>query len=139
MEVAKLFRNASCFHWTGWPSLTPRRCAMADAADQMLRFAGLRVQDIETIVPHQAGAGIVRLASMKLEGNGFQAEVINGMTKDIGNVSSCSVPSTLKRIWHQLHGYVLCPVAAVGSPGKAEVSQGCVLLHTVPQDHSTAG
>lgn len=110
----------------GIADVAPR--AMADAAEQILIRNQLQAADIQFIVPHQAGAGIVRLTAMKLETAGFDATVINGLTKDIGNVSSCSVPHALKASWNQLSGNILCPVAAVGAPGKSQVSQGCILL-----------
>lgn len=102
--------------------------AMAHAAATMIEDNCLEASDIDTIVPHQAGQGIVRLTGMKLEEAGFNAEVINGLTAETGNISSGSVPFALKENWHNLSGNILCPVAAVGAPGKAEVSQGCILL-----------
>ena len=66
--------------------------AMASAARDMLDETGLAPQDIQYVVPHQAGSGIVRFAEMKLREAGFTAEVINGMASQVGNVSSGSVP-----------------------------------------------
>jgi hypothetical protein len=65
---------------------------------------------------------------MKLEQLGVQAEVVNGLTKSVGNVSSGSIPYALKKSWDRLHGIIACPTAAVGDPGRAKVSQGCLLL-----------
>jgi hypothetical protein len=57
--------------------------------------------------------------------------VLNGSTRQTGNVSSCSVPYVLKQRWADLHGTILCPTAGVGNPGEARVSQGCVVLRSV--------
>jgi hypothetical protein len=85
------------------------------------------------VVPHQAGAGIVRFTGMKLESCGVRGELINGLTQHVGNTSSCSIPFALKNTWQRLSGLIACPTAAVGSPGIAEVSQGCILLRSTPQ------
>lgn len=109
--------------------------AMAQAASEMVTRNQLSPDQIDSIVPHQAGKGIVRLTGMKLEQAGFTVEPINGHTSETGNISSGSVPHALSRQWDSLQGRILCPVAAVGAPGKAEVSQGCILLqrHSIPQ------
>jgi 3-oxoacyl-[acyl-carrier-protein] synthase III len=112
--------------------------AMAAAAASMARDNSLDPDTIDHIVPHQAGAGIVRLTAMKLEEAGFVADPLNGLTENFGNVSSCSVPLALERNWQQLQGTILCPVAAVGAPGRAEVSQGCILLKSMDQRQSRA-
>ena len=114
--------------------------AMASAASDMLEETGLEPQNIQYIVPHQAGSGIVRFAEMKLREAGFTADVINGMTSTVGNVSSGSVPFTLDKLWHQLDGNILCPVASVGPPGKCAVSQGCIALRSTAahQSHTRA-
>jgi 3-oxoacyl-[acyl-carrier-protein] synthase-3 len=112
--------------------------AMAAAAQETLTANGVNPREIQHIVPHQAGDGILRLAEMKFESIGLTADVVNGMAKEVGNVSSGSVPFALKRLWGRLHGNVLCPVAAVGSPGKNEVSQGCILLRSTRRNQSIA-
>ena len=105
---------------------------MAEAAASCLSENGLSTRDVRAIVPHQAGTGIVRLAALKLQDIGFTTTpVANGLTKKVGNISSCSVPFALKREWNNLQGNILCPVAAVGRPGKKEISQGCILLRRV--------
>ena len=90
------------------------------------------------VVPHQAGAGIVRFTGMKLEEHGVAGEVVNGLTRRTGNVSACSIPHALRATWDQLTGLVACPSAAVGSPGKPEVLQGCILLESTPH-HARQG
>ncbi len=112
--------------------------AMADAAASLLASNRLTPDQVRFVVPHQAGAGIVRFTQMKLEAAGISAEVINGLTRDTGNVSSGSVPYALQRYWGQLHGTILCPVAAVGAPGVPEVSQGCILLRGPARPQSQA-
>ncbi len=112
--------------------------AMAASAHEILVANAVNPGDIQHIVPHQAGDGILRLAGMKFEDVGLTAAVVNGMAKEVGNVSSGSVPFALKRLWGELHGNVLCPVAAVGGPGKCEVSQGCILLRSTRRSRSIA-
>jgi 3-oxoacyl-[acyl-carrier-protein] synthase-3 len=111
--------------------IAPR--AMSSAVSKSLEATGVHGEDIRFVVPHQAGTGIVRFTGMKLESAGIRGEVINGLTKTIGNVSSCSIPYALKKNWQRLSGLIACPTAAVGSPGLAEVSQGCILLRSTPQ------
>jgi 3-oxoacyl-[acyl-carrier-protein] synthase III len=112
----------------GIADVAPR--AMSSALEQALVATGIPADDVRFVVPHQAGTGIVRFTGTKLEGIGIRGEVVNGFTKQVGNVSSCSIPYALKKMWGRLQGTIGCPTAAVGSPGKAEVSQGCVLLRS---------
>jgi 3-oxoacyl-[acyl-carrier-protein] synthase III len=102
--------------------------AMAGALEAALASTGISKDDVRYILPHQAGAAIVRLAAMKIEQLGIRGEVINGLTRQVGNVSSSSIPFGLKQQWSKLRGIVACPTAAVGSPGRAEMLQGCLLL-----------
>jgi len=106
--------------------------AMSNALAEALASTGLGADEIKYVVPHQAGAGIVRLTAMKLEQLGVRGEVINGLTQRVGNVSSGSIPYSLKQTWQKLTGTIACPTAAVGSPGAKEVSQGCLLLRSTP-------
>jgi 3-oxoacyl-[acyl-carrier-protein] synthase III len=106
--------------------------AMAAAVARALATSGLTGGDVSHVVPHQAGTGIVRFTSMKLEEQGITAEVVNGLVRRTGNVSACSVPHALHQTWDRLRGLVACPTAAVGSPGRPEVLQGCVLLRSTP-------
>lgn len=106
--------------------------AMTGALGQALGATGVSAHDVRFVVPHQAGSGIVRLAAMKMESLGIEGEIINGLTRTIGNVSSSSIPYALKQMWGRLTGVVACPTAAVGSPGKPEMSQGCILLRSTP-------
>lgn len=110
--------------------IAPR--AMSSAVTNALTAANLQNDELRFVVPHQAGAGIVRFTGMKLDGSGVKGEVINGLTRRIGNVSACSIPYALKQQWSKLTGLIACPTAAVGSPGKKEVSQGCILLRATP-------
>lgn len=108
--------------------IAPR--AMSAAVVEALRAAGLSGDAVRFVVPHQAGSGIVRFTGMKLEEYGIGGELINGLTRHTGNVSACSIPHALRETWRQLSGVIACPNAAVGSPGKAEVLQGCILLRS---------
>lgn len=102
--------------------------AMGEAAAKALCSAGVRAEDVRFVVPHQAGTGIVKLAAMKLEEAGIHGELINGLTRDVGNVSSCSVPYALHQTWDRLDGTILCPTAGVGKPGDPHVARGCIVL-----------
>jgi 3-oxoacyl-[acyl-carrier-protein] synthase III len=106
--------------------------AMAGALEKALATAEIAKDDVRFVLPHQAGAAIVRLTAMKVEQLGIRGEVINGLTRQVGNVSSSSVPFGLKKHWSQLSGLIACPTAAVGPPGRAEVLQGCLLLRATP-------
>ena len=106
--------------------IAPR--AMSAAAAKALAEAGLSGGDVNFVVPHQAGSGIVRFTGMKLDEYGIGGELVNGLTRRTGNVSACSIPHALKQTWGRLAGLIACPTAAVGSPGRPEVLQGCILL-----------
>lgn len=113
----------------GIADIAPR--AMSSAVAHALECKKLHAEDVRFVVPHQAGAGIVRLTGMKLEQLGLKAEVINGITGQVGNVSSSSIPYALNHTWERLDGLIACPTAAVGDPGEAEASQGCILLKAI--------
>jgi 3-oxoacyl-[acyl-carrier-protein] synthase-3 len=106
--------------------IAPR--AMSAAVGDSLAAAGLAGADVDFVVPHQAGMGIVRFLGMQLESLGVRGELINGLTRRTGNVSACSVPHALHATWQRLHGLVACPTAAVGAPGRPEALRGCILL-----------
>lgn len=102
--------------------------AMSAAVAEALAETGFAAKDLQFVVPHQAGSGIVRFTGMQLEGLGIESQLVNGLTRHTGNVSACSVPHALHHEWQRLHGLVACPTAAVGAPGQPEVLQGCILL-----------
>jgi 3-oxoacyl-[acyl-carrier-protein] synthase III len=104
---------------------------MAFAAAKALAATAIRPQDVDLVVPHQAGTAVIRLTAMKLDELGVRCEVINGMTERVGNISSSSVPYSLLQNWNRLHGTILCPTAAVGKPGHASLTQGCIVLKSV--------
>ena len=106
--------------------------AMSDAVAGALAACGLSGDAVNHVVPHQAGTGIVRFTGMKLEEHGIGGELVNGLARRTGNVSACSVPHALHETWGRLRGLVACPTAAVGSPGRPEVLQGCILLRATP-------
>lgn len=107
--------------------------AMSAALDKALAASGIRPEEVRFVVPHQAGTAIVRLTAMKLEEIGIRAETANGLTSRVGNLSSSSIPYALKQLWNRLEGTIACPTAAVGNPGVAKVSQGCLLLQATPR------
>lgn len=104
--------------------------AMANATYAALKETNIPTSGVQFVVPHQAGAGIVRLAIMKLDEIGVHGEVVNGLTSEVGNTSACSIPFALQREWQALEGVIACPSAGVGSPGEARMMQGCILLQT---------
>lgn len=106
--------------------------AMSNALAKSLFATGLCPADVRHVVPHQAGTAIVRLTAMKMEEIGIRVETANGLTSRVGNLSSSSIPFALKQLWHNLHGTVACPTAAVGNPGEAKIAQGCLLLQSTP-------
>ena len=108
----------------------PRAMAAATAAS--LAAARLSPRDVDFVVPHQAGTGIVRFTGMQLDSLGVRGELVNGLVARTGNVSACSVPHALAATWPRLKGVIACPTAAVGAPGRPEVLQGCVLLRATP-------
>lgn len=110
----------------GIADIAPR--AMANALSKAISSDHLSPLSVKAVVPHQAGTGIVRFASLKIEALGVKARVINGVTSEVGNVSSGSIPFALKNCWNELDGVIACPAAGVGPPGKSEVTQGCVIL-----------
>ncbi len=120
----------------GIADVAPR--AMSSAVETSLRARDMRPEDVRYVLPHQAGTSIVRLTNMKLEQLGIRGEVINGLTSQVGNVSSSSIPFAFRQMWNDLSGIIACPTAAVGSPGEKEVSRGCVLLATTPVHRRTA-
>jgi 3-oxoacyl-[acyl-carrier-protein] synthase III len=102
--------------------------AMANASAKALQATGIRPEEVDCVVPHQAGTGVVRLTAMRLEELGIRGEIVNGLTERVGNISSSSVPYALLQNWDRLHGAILCPTAAVGRPGHASLTQGCLVL-----------
>jgi hypothetical protein len=111
---------------------------MSSAVETSLLARGIRPEDVRYVLPHQAGTSIVRLTNMKLEQLGIRGEVINGLTSQVGNVSSSSIPYAFRQMWNDLSGIIACPTAAVGTPGEKEVSRGCILLATTPSHRRTA-
>ena len=68
-------------------------CAMADATRTILRAKSVRAEDVQYIVPHQAGTGIVKLAAMKLEEICVHGEVVNGLATEVETSVPVRYPS----------------------------------------------
>jgi 3-oxoacyl-[acyl-carrier-protein] synthase III len=66
---------------------------LAQATLQVLEKAGLRLEDVRLIVPHQANARIIEAAGKKLGVNG---EVMVNNIANYGNTSTASIPLALK-------------------------------------------
>ncbi|MFM7289803.1 MAG: 3-oxoacyl-[acyl-carrier-protein] synthase III C-terminal domain-containing protein, partial [Planctomycetia bacterium] len=90
--------------------LAPR--AMSAAVAKALADTGLTGGDVDFVVPHQAGTGIVRFTGMQLDEHGVRGELVNGLTRRTGNVSACSIPHALQSTWGRLRGLIACPTAA---------------------------
>ena len=75
---------------------------------------------------------------MKLEQLGIRGKVINGLTRNVGNISSSSMPYALARVRGRLYGTIVCPTAAVGRPGSASLTQGCIVLKATRTPTRTA-
>ncbi len=120
----------------GIAEIAPR--AMAGAVADALAATGIHPENVRFVLPHQAGTSIVRFTAMKVEQLGVRGEVLNGLTMRVGNVSSGSIPFSLKKAWLRLAGTIVCPTAAVGPPGACEVSQGCLVLRATPRHERLA-
>ena len=72
--------------------------AMANAAAKALQATGIRPEEVDLVVPHQAGTGVIRLTTMKLEELGICCEVVNGLTQNVGNISLLRFPTPYYRI-----------------------------------------
>ena len=112
--------------------------AMSAAVSSALEAEGIEGERLRFVVPHQAGAGIVRFTGMQLEGLGIEAELVNGLTRHTGNVSACSLPHAIRHEWDRLDGLIACPTAAVGAPGRAELLEGCLLLEATAHHNRQA-
>lgn len=112
--------------------------AMANATAKALQATGIHPEEVDFVVPHQAGTGVVRLTAMRLKELGIRGEIINGLAENVGNISSSSVPYALRQNWGRLYGTIVCPTAAVGNPGHASVTQGCIILKAARQPHASA-
>lgn len=120
----------------GIADFAPR--AMARAVADALAATGVHPDDVRFVLPHQAGTSIERFTAMKVEQLGVRGEVLSGLTMRVGNISSGSIPYSLKNAWRRLVGTIACPTAAVGPPRACEVSQGCLLLRATPRHERLA-
>jgi 3-oxoacyl-[acyl-carrier-protein] synthase-3 len=71
---------------------------MAEATLSVVHKAGLRLQDIKLIIPHQANIRIIEGASKRL---GFPMEKIVSNVETYGNTSSASIPIALSEKYVQ--------------------------------------
>jgi len=66
---------------------------LAEATLQVLKKAGVRLEDVRLIVPHQANARIIEAAGKRLGVNG---DVMVNNIANYGNTSTASIPLALK-------------------------------------------
>jgi 3-oxoacyl-[acyl-carrier-protein] synthase-3 len=72
--------------------------AMEDAARQAIGDAGLRLEDIDYVVPHQANA---RIIASVVKGLGLPPEKVIINVSKYGNTSSASIPLALCEAWEE--------------------------------------
>jgi len=119
-----------CFSLNGDILLTYAPQIMASAAGEGLDLLGIDRHKPSFLVPHQTGPGTGRWFEEHRQKQGITGEVINGHSRNVGNISSCSLPFTLSQAWGDLHGLVVCPTSGVGNPRSNEMSCGCAVFQT---------
>ena len=72
--------------------------AMEDAARQAIGDAGLRLEDIAYVIPHQANA---RIIASVVKGLGLPPEKVIVNVSKYGNTSSASIPLALCEAWEE--------------------------------------
>lgn len=105
--------------------------AMAQTASEGISQVEIRPDQVDFLVPHQAGKKIGEWFAMKLPKDLGKAAIVDGVVADNGNVSSSSIPYALLQNWEKLHGTIVCPMAGVGRGQKAEMSRGCIVLQEI--------
>jgi 3-oxoacyl-[acyl-carrier-protein] synthase-3 len=70
--------------------------AMTDASRQLLDKAGVKPEDVDLLIPHQANGRIITAVAERL-GIGPDRSVMD--IEDIGNTSAASIPLALDRAW----------------------------------------
>lgn len=71
---------------------------MADASARLLEKAGLSLEDVSLLVPHQANARIIKAVADRLS---FPPERVYVDLEEVGNTSSASVPIALDHAWRE--------------------------------------
>ncbi len=72
--------------------------AMADSASEAAARAGLRVEDIDCYIPHQANIRIIASSAKRL---GIPMDKVFVNLEEYGNTSSASIPLALAEAWEQ--------------------------------------
>lgn len=101
---------------------------MAETASEALDSFGIRPDEPNYLIPHQAGEGIGRWFERYRTEHGISGEIINGHCAHSGNVTSSSLPYTFAENWDYPKGLVVCPTAGVGNPGEPIMSCGCAVF-----------
>lgn len=104
--------------------------------DQIAAYVKEPVQPIVQpvdIVPHQAGLRICEFLQRMLDSNvgTLWLTTLQGdpFTKNLGNITSSSLPYALSCLWRQLRGCVICPTAGVDLLGRNIMTGGILVLH----------
>ncbi len=71
---------------------------MSDASARLLDKAGLSIDDVALLVPHQANARIIKAVADRLS---FPAERLYVDLESVGNTSAASVPIALDHAWQE--------------------------------------
>jgi len=71
--------------------------AIGEGYSMVLKWAGVQIEQVKLVVPHQASARIVKMARRRLDG--IQPEQIVLTADKYGNTSSGSVPMALHHAW----------------------------------------
>lgn len=71
---------------------------MSEASSRLLEKAGLSLEDVSLLVPHQANARIIKAVAERLS---FPMERVYLDLEDVGNTSAASVPIALDHAWRE--------------------------------------
>jgi sugar (pentulose or hexulose) kinase len=148
-RLALASRSVTLTHrHAGWAEEDPQQWwrNVCEIVPELLQQAGVQASEVQAVgVSGMVPAVVLLGADGQLlrpsiqQSDGRCAQEVQALraafdeaafTRRTGNVSACSVPHALKETWSRLTGLVACPTAAVGSPGRPEVLQGCVLLRS---------
>ena len=109
--------------------------AMADATAKAIQATGIQPEEVDFVVPHQAGTSVVGLTAMRLEQLGIRGEVINGLTRNVGNISSSVSALRLEAELAAIAGHDRLPNSRGGQTG---LRCDHARLHCLPKSMRTS-
>jgi 3-oxoacyl-[acyl-carrier-protein] synthase-3 len=71
---------------------------MTDASNKALHAAGMKLDDVDFLIPHQANIRIIKAVAQNL--NIPNSKVVSNLER-YGNTSSASIPIALEEVWNQ--------------------------------------